>query len=72
VDTSGIQHRAAALVVPPMEPHCLPTVPDVLPYFVEPQCVFADRLRERHGTGVAAAPELRDLRQDDVRGWCRC
>src|SRR5882757_599238 len=51
VDASGIQHRAAALVVAPMEPHSL----------------FADRLRERHGTGISAAPELRDLREDDVR-----
>ncbi|MDT5000064.1 MAG: hypothetical protein QOK12_2169, partial [Mycobacterium sp.] len=38
-----------------------------LTYFVEPHCVFADRLRERHGTGISAAPELRDLREDDVR-----
>jgi len=67
VDASGTQHRAAALVVAPMEPHCLQANPDVLTYFVEPHCVFADRLRERHGTGITAAPELRDLREDDVR-----
>ena len=67
VDASGTQHRAAALVVAPMEPHCLQANPDVLTYFVEPHCVFADRLRERHGTGITPAPELRDLREDDVR-----
>jgi len=38
-----------------------------LTYFVEPHCVFADRLRERHGTGITASPELRDLHEDDVR-----
>ncbi|MDT5362862.1 MAG: hypothetical protein QOC69_4624 [Mycobacterium sp.] len=67
VDASGIEHRAAALVVAPMEPHCLRAIPDVLTYFVEPHCVFADRLREHHGTGISAAPELRDLCEDDVR-----
>jgi AraC-like DNA-binding protein len=67
VDASGTQHRAAAVVVAPMEPHCLQATPDVLTYFVEPHCVFADRLRERHGTGISAAPEPRDLREDDVR-----
>jgi AraC-like DNA-binding protein len=67
VDASGTAHRAAALVVAPMEPHCLQANPDVLTYFVEPHCAFADRLRERHGTGISAAPELRDLCEDDVR-----
>jgi hypothetical protein len=67
VDASGIDHRAAALVVAPMEPHCLQATPDVLTYFVEPHCAFADRLSDRHGTGISAAPELRDLREDDVR-----
>jgi AraC-like DNA-binding protein len=67
VDAPGIEHWAAALVVAPMEPHRLRATPDVLTYFVEPHCVFADRLRERHGTGISPAPELRDLREDDVR-----
>jgi AraC-like DNA-binding protein len=67
VDTSGIQHLAAVLVVAPMEPHSLQANPDVLTYFIEPHCMFADRLREHHGAGISAAPELRDLSEDDVR-----
>jgi AraC-like DNA-binding protein len=67
VDTSGTVHRAAALVVAPMEPHSLQASQDVLTYFIEPHCVFADGLRERHGTGITAAPELCDLSDEDVR-----
>jgi AraC-like DNA-binding protein len=67
VDASDISHRAAALVVPPMVRHCLLATADVLTYFVEPHCVFADRLRQHYGNGVTAAPELRDLSEDDVR-----
>lgn len=67
VDAAGITHRGAALVVPPMQPHCLLATADVLTYFVEPHCAFADRLRERYGDGIAAAPELTDLTEDDVR-----
>ena len=83
VDAPDVTHRAAALVVPPMERHCLLATPDVLTYFVEPHCEFADRLRERYGDGITAAPELRELTEDDVRpggvgrpaswirDWCR-
>jgi len=67
VDATDIQHRAAALVVAPMERHCLQATPDVLTYFVEPHCVFADRLRQHYRNGVTAAPELRDLSEDEVR-----
>jgi AraC-like DNA-binding protein len=67
VDASDVLHRAATLVVAPMERHCLQAAKDVLTYFVEPQCVFADRLRERYGNGITAAPELRNLSEDDVR-----
>lgn len=67
VDVSGAQHRAAALVVPPMERHCLLANPDVLTYFVEPHCVFSDRLRQHYGGGITAAPELRDLGEADLR-----
>ncbi|KAA0083738.1 AraC family transcriptional regulator [Mycolicibacterium sp. P9-64] len=66
VDASGTMHQAAALVVAPMAPHSLQASPDVLTYFIEPHCVFADGLRERHGTGITAAPELRDLREEDL------
>lgn len=67
VDATGIQHRGAALVVAPMERHCLQATSDVLTYFVEPHCVFADRLRQQYGDGITAAPELRALTEDDVR-----
>lgn len=67
VDASNFSHRASALVVPPMQRHCLQATPDVLTYFVEPHCVFADRLRQHHGNEITAAPELRDLTEDDVR-----
>ncbi len=67
VDAAGITHRGAALVVPPMQPHCLLATADVLTYFVEPHCAFADRLRERYGDGITTAPELTDLTEDDVR-----
>ncbi|WP_207943207.1 hypothetical protein [Actinomadura sp. KC345] len=36
-------------------------------FFIEPHCAFAERLRERCGDGITAAPELRDLGEDDVR-----
>ena len=67
VDASDVTHRAAALVVPPMQRHCLLATPDVLIYFVEPHCEFADRLRQHYGNAITAAPELRDLNEDDVR-----
>lgn len=66
-DAAGTLHRGPALVVAPMEPHSLQTSQDVLTYFIEPHCMFADGLRERHGTGITAAPELRDLSDEDVR-----
>lgn len=67
VDGADVTHRAAALVVPPMRRHCLLATADVLTYFVEPHCAFADRLRAHHGDGITAAPELQDLTEDDVR-----
>jgi AraC-like DNA-binding protein len=67
VDAAGITHRGAGLVVPPMQPHCLLATADVLTYFIEPHCAFADRLRERYGDGITTAPELTDLTEDDVR-----
>lgn len=67
VDATDTAHRAEALVVPPMQRHCLLPAADVLTYFVEPHCVFADRLRERCGDGIAAVPDLCDLSEDDLR-----
>ncbi len=72
VDASGVCHRAVALVVPPMARHRMLATTDLRVFFVEPQCAFADRLRERcvsgcWGSGISAAPELRELSEDDVR-----
>ncbi|GLX10396.1 AraC family transcriptional regulator [Microbispora sp. NBRC 16548] len=77
VDASGVCHRAVALVVPPMVRHRMLATTDLRVFFVEPQCAFADRLRERcvsgrcvsgrWGSGISAAPELRELSEDDVR-----
>jgi AraC-like DNA-binding protein len=66
IDVAGVRHRAAALVVAPMARHRILASADVLTYFVEPQHVFADHLRRRHGSGVTAAPELCDLREDAI------
>ena len=67
VDAADVTHRAAALVVPPMQRHCLLATANVLTYFVEPHCAFADRLREHYGDGITEAPELTGLSEDDVR-----
>lgn len=66
VDASGTMHRGKALVVAPMEPHSLQAHPDVVTYMIEPHSAFADRLRERHGTGVTSAPELTGLVEEDL------
>jgi AraC-like DNA-binding protein len=67
VDAAGATNRSVALVVPPMYPHCLLATPHVLVFFVEPHCVYADELRRHYGDGITAAPELRDLSEDDIR-----
>jgi AraC-like DNA-binding protein len=61
-----VPHRAPALVVAPMTRHSLQAAPDVQTFFIEAQCVFADRLRQRHGAGVTAAPELRTLSEREL------
>jgi AraC-like DNA-binding protein len=66
VDAAGSPHRAVTLVVPPMVRHRMLAVPDLTTFFVEPHCAFADRLREHRGDGIAGAPELRDLREEDL------
>lgn len=67
VDAAGVRHRSVALVVPPMVRHRMPVTTDLRVFFVEPQCAFADRLRERCGPGISAAPHLRELDENDVR-----
>ncbi len=71
VDASGIRHQAAALVVSPMALHRILAARELVTYFVEPHCLFADRLRRRYGVGVAAAPELGELTEQDVADACR-
>ncbi|MFD0889402.1 AraC family transcriptional regulator, partial [Streptosporangium algeriense] len=66
VDAADTHHRAAALIVPPMERHRMLAATDLVVFYVEPHHVFADRLRERCGNGVTAAPEMRDLREEDI------
>ncbi|MFE0071472.1 helix-turn-helix transcriptional regulator [Nonomuraea sp. NPDC059023] len=68
LDAARTRHRAAALVVPPMVGHRILAVENLLTFFVEPHCAFADRLRARGGTGITAAADLRGLREQDVRG----
>ncbi|BEL05370.1 AraC family transcriptional regulator [Actinoplanes sichuanensis] len=64
-DEAGVLHRAPVLLVPPMTPHRLFAVKDLLTYFVEPHAAFADRLRRRGG-GITAAPDLHNLRVYDL------
>ncbi|MGW0178507.1 helix-turn-helix domain-containing protein [Nocardia sp. NPDC003345] len=66
VDEAGAEHRDVVLVVPPMVWHRLLGHEDLLIFFVEPHCVFADRLRARCGPGITAAPELRELGEDEI------
>jgi AraC-like DNA-binding protein len=66
VDASETRHRAAALVVHPMARHRLLAAAELRTFFVEPHCVFADRLRKRYHNGITAAPEMRDLREEDI------
>lgn len=64
LDASGACHRAAVLVVPPMTRHRMLAMADVRTYFIDPQCAFADRLRECHG--ITPAGELRGLREEEI------
>ncbi|MER7542062.1 AraC family transcriptional regulator [Spirillospora sp. NPDC127506] len=66
-DASGTRHSGPALLVPPMAGHRLHAAPALRTFFIEPHCAFADRLRPLCGAGVAPAPGLRGLREDDVR-----
>lgn len=66
VDAAGAEHRAAALVVAPMVRHRMLATARLVTFFVEPQCVFAGRLRARCGAGIAAAADLRGLREEDL------
>ncbi|MCX5379457.1 AraC family transcriptional regulator [Streptomyces sp. NBC_00091] len=67
VDAYGVHHRSAVLVVPPMVRHRLLPVTELLTFFVEPHCALADRLRTRCAGRITAAPDLRGLREEEVR-----
>ncbi|MEB3034433.1 AraC family transcriptional regulator [[Mycobacterium] nativiensis] len=71
VDEAGTDHRGAALVVSPMAPHRILAAPNLITYFIEPHCLFADRLRQRYRAGIAIAPELAQLGEQDVADACR-
>ncbi|MFI9106096.1 helix-turn-helix domain-containing protein [Streptomyces fildesensis] len=66
VDASGTQHRAEALIVPPMARHRILAMTTLVTFFIEPHCAFADRLRHRCGDGITPAPELRGLSEKDL------
>jgi AraC-like DNA-binding protein len=66
IDDPGTCHRGAALVVAPMARHRILAGTELLTFFVDPRCAFADRLRERHGAGVTAAPALRELTEAEL------
>lgn len=65
-DAHGTRHRAAALVVTPMASHRIHASTDLLTFFIEPHCAFADLLRRDHRDGVSPAPEFRGLTVADV------
>lgn len=70
VDPRGTRRAAAALVVSPMAAHRILATPDLVTYFIEPHCLFADRLRQRYAPGIAAAPELVELSEHEVAACC--
>lgn len=67
VDGAGVRHRGAAVVVAPMVWHRMAPVREMVAFFVDPHCAFADRLRAGCGDGVTVAPQWRDLVEEDVR-----
>ncbi len=67
-DGNGLRHRGTALVVAPMVHHRTEPVRELVTYFVDPHCAFADRLRAaQDATGITVAPRWYGLREDQVR-----
>ncbi|MFE4974299.1 helix-turn-helix domain-containing protein [Kitasatospora sp. NPDC056651] len=66
-DADGRRHRGPAVVVAPMVRHRMPPTREVLVFYVDPHCAFADRLRAACGTGVTVAPRWHGLTERDVR-----
>lgn len=59
-------HKAPVLVVPPFLRHQLQPIARLRTYYIEPHCRFADLLRDACAKGIAAMPQLRDLREDHI------
>ncbi|MDB5973760.1 MAG: AraC family transcriptional regulator [Nevskia sp.] len=59
-------HSAPVLVVPPFLRHQLQPIARLRTYFVEPHCRFADQLRDACANGIAAMPQLRELREEHI------
>ena len=70
VDSVGTCHRGGALVVSPMAPHRILAIAELITYYVEPHCSFADRLRGQYDAGIAPASELADLCERDLAVAC--
>ncbi|MFD4656085.1 helix-turn-helix domain-containing protein [Kitasatospora sp. NPDC058444] len=66
-DDAGRRHRGPAIVVPPMVRHRMAPVREVLVFYVDPHCAFADRLRADGAQGVTVAPQWHGLTERDVR-----
>ncbi|MFJ6770378.1 helix-turn-helix domain-containing protein [Kitasatospora sp. NPDC091257] len=66
-DDTGRRHRGPALVVPPMVRHRMAPTREVLTFYVDPHCAFADRLRTDCGQGVTVAPQWHGLTEREVR-----
>jgi AraC-like DNA-binding protein len=66
LDASGTRHQGAALLVPPMVAHCILPHAELLTYFVDPHCVFADRLRRRSVGRLTVAPDLCEISEDEI------
>ncbi|AHH20537.1 putative transcriptional regulator, AraC family [Nocardia nova SH22a] len=67
VDAAGIRHRSTVLLVPPAQHHRIRAVTRLETFFVEPHCVFADRLRALCADGITAAPGLQGVGEDEIR-----
>jgi AraC-like DNA-binding protein len=63
-DASGTEYRGEVLVVSPMTWHRMLAAPELVTFFVEPHCAFADRLREFDGITLVGG--LRGLAEADI------
>ncbi|MFI2611040.1 helix-turn-helix domain-containing protein [Kitasatospora sp. NPDC018619] len=66
-DADGRRHRGPAIVVAPMVRHRMAPTREVLVFYVDPHCAFADRLRADCAQPVAVAPQWCGLTEREVR-----